>query len=332
MYKSLEGEIKMAGVLVIVEQRDGSFRKNTFEVISAAKKIADVLDMDVNAVVMGFGIEDDINESLGRYGVKKVLYIDGEIFAVYNTDAFIQALVEIFENSMPDVIFFGASMQGRDLTGRLAAKLDTGVAVDCVALRVEDGKLVCTRPIYAGKIYADMIITGYPQIVTLRPNVFDIIECNGRAVVEKFHVTKQDIKVKTVKIEQSKGGKIDLTEAKIIISGGRGMKGADNFSILEELADYLGGTVGASRSAVDAGWRSHADQVGQTGKVVTPNLYVACGISGAIQHLAGMNSSKVIVAINKDPDAPIHKIADFSVVGDLFEVVPALYEEIKKLN
>ena len=223
-------------------------------------------------------------------------------------------------------------MQGKDLAGRLAAKLDTSVAVDCTALKVDGGKLIATRPIYAGKIYADVLVTGAPQIATLRPNVFDVVETGGSAAVEKVSPAVGAIKVKQVEALAEEGGKIDLTEATIIVSGGRGMKEADNFKILEALADALGGTVGASRSAVDAGWRSHHDQVGQTGKVVTPNLYIACGISGAIQHLAGMGSSKVIVAINKDADAPIHTKADFCVVADLFDVVPALTEECKKLG
>jgi electron transfer flavoprotein alpha subunit len=321
----------MAGVWVLAEQRDGAFRKITFEAASAAKKIADALGTDVTAVVLGQGLEAAAKD-LGKYGVKKVLLAEGDAFASYTTDAYSQAVAELVKGGAPDVLLFGASMQGKDLAGRLAAKLDTSVAVDCTALKVDGGKMVATRPIYAGKVYADLVITGSPAIATLRPNVFDVVEAGGEAAVEKVSPAVGAIKAKVAEVQQAEGGKVDLTEAMVIVSGGRGMKEAANFNILEALADQLGGTVGASRSAVDAGWRHHTDQVGQTGKVVTPNLYIACGISGAIQHLAGMGSSKVIVAVNKDADAPIHQKADFCVVGDLFEVVPALTEEIKKLG
>ena len=199
--------------------------------------------------------------------------------------------------------------------------------MDCTALAVEDGRLKATRPMYAGKVFADVIIKSNPQMASLRPNVFDAVESGGEAVVESVSADAGELKTKVVEELKEAEGKIDLTEAAIIVSGGRGMKEAENFKIIEELAAVLGAAVGASRSAVDAGWRPHTDQVGQTGKVVTPNLYIACGISGAIQHLAGMGSSKVIAAINKDPDAPIHSKADFSVVADLFDVVPLLTEE-----
>ncbi|MBI5522520.1 MAG: electron transfer flavoprotein subunit alpha/FixB family protein [Desulfarculus sp.] len=319
----------MAGVWVIAEQRDGAFRKITFEAVSAAKKVADGLGTEVTAVVLGSGLEA-ASADLGKYGAAKVLYADSPELAVYSTEGYAAAVADLAKASAPDAIIFGASMQGKDLAGRLAAKLDTSAAVDCTALAVEGGKIAITRPIYAGKVYAQVAINAAPQIITLRPNVFDIVETGGSAAVEKVSPALGAIRVKQVEVLAEEGGKIDLTEAMIIVSGGRGMKEAANFSILEALASQLGGTVGASRSAVDAGWRHHTDQVGQTGKVVTPNLYIACGISGAIQHLAGMGSSKVIVSINKDPDAPIHTKADFCVVGDLFEVVPALTDEIKK--
>lgn len=319
----------MAGVYVIAEQRDGEFRKATFEAASAAKKVADEMGTDVTAVVLGSGMADSCAD-LGKYGVAKVLYADNEAFAAYTTDAYANALAGVLGDA--DVVLLGASMQGKDLAGRLAAKLDTSVAVDCTALAVDGGKLVATRPIYAGKVFADIVINSSPAIASLRPNVFDVVEAGGEAAVETIDAAPGDVKTKVVEVLVEEGGKIDLTEATVIVSGGRGMKDGENFKILEDLADQLGAAVGASRSAVDAGWRHHGDQVGQTGKVVTPNLYIACGISGAIQHLAGMGSSKVIVAINKDPDAPIHGKADFCVVGDLFDVVPNLTEEIKKLG
>lgn len=319
----------MAGVYVVAEHRDGAFRKVTLEAASAAKKIADELGSEVTAVVLASGMADACAE-LGKYGVSKVLYADDAAFAQYTTDAYANALAELLKDA--DVVVFGASMQGKDLAGRLAAKLDTSVAVDCTALAVEGGKVKATRPIYAGKVYADIVINAKPQMVTLRPNVFDVVEVGGQAAVETISAAAGEVKTKVVDVVKDAGGKIDLTEALVIISGGRGMKDGANFEILETLAGQLNGAVGASRSAVDAGWRPHRDQVGQTGKVVTPNLYIACGISGAIQHLAGMGSSKVIVAINKDADAPIFQKADFCVVADLFDVVPAFTEEVKKLG
>lgn len=319
----------MAGVYVVAEQRDGAFRKVTFEAASAAKKIAGELGTDVTAVVLGSGMAAACAE-LGKYGVSKVLYADDAAFAVYTTDAYANALAGLLKDA--DVVVMGASMQGKDLAGRLAAKLDTSVAVDCTALAVEGGKVKATRPIYAGKVFADIVISSLPQIVSLRPNVFDVVEVGGSATVETVSASAGDVKTKVVDVIKEAGGKIDLTEATVIISGGRGMKDGANFQILETLAGQLNAAVGASRSAVDAGWRPHGDQVGQTGKVVTPNLYIACGISGAIQHMAGMGSSKVIVAINKDPDAPIFQKADFCVVADLFDIVPAFTDEVKKLG
>ncbi|MEW5911479.1 MAG: electron transfer flavoprotein subunit alpha/FixB family protein [Thermodesulfobacteriota bacterium] len=319
----------MAGVWIIAEQRDGDFRKITFEAASAAKKVAAELGGEVTALVLGAGMADKC-AALGKYGVAKVLYVDNPALADYTTDAYANACAELIKKGAPDVVLLGASMQGKDLGGRLAAKLDTGIAVDCTALAVEGGKLKATRPMYAGKVYADIFIKGTPQMASLRPNVFDVVEAGGEAAVETVSADLGQAKTAVKDKVAAGAGKVDLTEADIIVSGGRGMKEAVNFKIIEELASKLGAAVGASRSAVDAGWRPHTDQVGQTGKVVTPNLYIACGISGAIQHLAGMGSSKVIVAINKDPDAPIHTKADFCVVGDLFDVVPELTKELEK--
>ena len=321
----------MAGVWVIAEQRDGAFRKITYEAASAAKKVADELGTDVTAVVLAQGMEGAC-AALGKYGVAKVLYADGEAFAKYTTHAYAEAIAALAKDGAPDVILLGASMQGKDLGGRLAAKLDTSIAVDCTKLAVDGGRLKATRPMYAGKVFADVVFKTNPQIASLRPNVFEIEEVGGEAAVESVSPAIGEIKAKVIEEQKEAEGKIELTEAQIIVSGGRGMKNSENFKVLEDLADVLKAAVGASRSAVDEGWRPQTDQVGQTGKVVTPNLYVACGISGAIQHLAGMASSKVIVAINKDPDAPIHSKADYCVVGDLFDVVPKLTEEVKKIK
>jgi electron transfer flavoprotein alpha subunit len=224
----------------------------------------------------------------------------------------------------------GASAQGKDLAGRLAAKLEAGVAMDCVEVQLENGSLICTRPMFGGKINAQVEIEGDRQIVAIRPNVMDITEAGKDSVIEKPAVQLSDVKTTVVDKKMDTGDKVELTEADIIVSGGRGTGG--DYAVIEALADALGAAVGASRSAVDEGWRPHSDQVGQTGKTVSPTLYVACGISGAIQHLAGMSTSKYIVAINKDAEAPIFSKADFGIVGDLFEVVPALTEEVKKVK
>ena len=236
----------------------------------------------------------------------------------------------------PRIILGSASAMGRDLLPRLAARLRVGLAQDCTEARIVDGQLECLRPIYAGKAFARVRLTRVPAMATLRPNVFSLgaPEVSRRAEVEDFapDLASDKIRVRVTGTQASGGQKVELTEASIIVSGGRGLKGPENFAIVQDLADALGGAMGASRAAVDAGWIDHQHQVGQTGKTVSPTLYVACGISGAIQHLAGMSSSKYIVAINKDPEAPIFKLADYGIVGDLFSIVPALAQEVRKLK
>ena len=231
-------------------------------------------------------------------------------------------------------MLIAATFQGKDLGGYVSAALDAPMTPDCTEWTGQDGKIQIKRPIYAGKAYITVTFSGEPAIISLRPKVFppDEPDASKSAEVEKYDITLTDDDFRSVvkEIIAEAGEKLDVSEADIIVSGGRGVKGSENFNILEELAGVLGAAVGASRSAVDEGWRPHSDQVGQTGKVVSPKLYIACGISGAIQHLAGMRTSKCIVAINKDPEAPIFSIADYGIVGDLFKVVPALTEEIKK--
>lgn len=317
------------GVFVITEQSDGEFRKVSFEAVSEGRRIADGLSGDVTAAVLGSGIEGIAGE-LGKYGADKVLAADDPALADYTTDGYTNVLTDLIKSVDPAVIILGATMQGKDLAGRLAARLEAGVAMDCVAIKLEGGQLIYTRPMFGGKVLADVEIEGALQIVAIRPNVMTIVEAAKEGVVEKPAVAAGDIKTVVVEKTMDTGDKVELTEADIVVSGGRGTGG--EFGAVEELAAILGGAVGASRSAVDEGWRPHSDQVGQTGKVVSPTLYVACGISGAIQHLAGMSTSKYIVAINKDPDAPIFSKADFGIVGDLFAVVPAIAEEVKKLK
>ena len=320
------------GVWIVAEQREGAFRKISFELASAARKLADELGEEVGAVLLGSGIEGIAGE-LGKYGVDKVYVGDNAVFEPYTTKAHADAVAKIVKEKDPAILLLAASAQGKDLAARLVGKLETGLATDCTALKLDGGKLVAIRPMYAGKCYGEIVISSFPQMASLRPNVFPAVENAKAGAVEKFDagVDASQIKAKVLEVQKETSGKVDLTEANVIVSGGRGMQGPEGFSVLEELAGVLGATVGASRAAVDAGWRPQTDQVGQTGKVVSPNLYVACGISGSIQHLAGMSSSKVIVAVNKDAEAPIFAKADYGIVDDLFKFVPEMTKESKKL-
>ena len=322
-------------VWIVAEQRKGDIRKITYELISEGKRLADGLGGKCAAVLLGHNIADKA-AGLGAYGAETVYVADDAKLADYTTDAYVTVIADLVKANSPAVLLTGASVQGKDLSARLAARLGVGLAMDCTVFALEGGALVATRPMYAGKVYAQISLEGNsPQMASARPNVLTVAEPDSSksAAVENVSVSLDDAALKTKLMEMmaDESGRPDLTEAEIIVSGGRGMKDAANYKILEDLADVLGASVGASRSAVDAGWRPHKDQVGQTGKVVTPNLYIACGISGAIQHLAGMGSSKFIVAINKDPDAPIFTKADYGIVGDLFEYVPLLTEEFKKV-
>jgi electron transfer flavoprotein alpha subunit len=317
------------GVFVITEQRDGAFRKVSFEAVSEGRRLADGLGADVTAVVLGSGIEG-LAAELEKYGPDKIVVADDPALADYTTDGYANVIAELVQSADPALIMIGASAQGKDLSARLAARLDAGLAMDCTAIKLDNGNLTFTRPMFGGKIFADVEIDGALQMVAIRPNVMDITETAKECVTEKPAVQVGDVKTAVAAKSMDTGDKIELTEADIVVSGGRGTGG--DFKFVEQLAAALGGAVGASRSAVDEGWRPHADQVGQTGKVVSPGLYVACGISGAIQHLAGMSTSKYIVAINKDPEAPIFSKADLGIVGDLFEVVPAVTEAVKKIE
>jgi len=316
-------------ILVIAEQADNAFRKVTFEALSEGRRLADALGCGLTALVIGSGVAS-IAPELAKYGADKILVADDPGFEDYLTDIYTDALAAVIAQESPQAVILGATSQGKDLSSRLAARIQAPLAMDCIGVRKEEDKLIASRPMYGGKVIADVALDGSPQIVAVRPNAMTVAE-NGRdAAVEKLAIVPGASKLNLIE-KTLETGKVDLTEADIIVSGGRGMGGSD-YAVVEELAAALGGAVGASRSAVDEGWRPHADQVGQTGKVVSPNLYIACGISGAIQHLAGMSSSKVVVAINKDPEAPIFSKADYGVVGDLFEIVPAVTAEVRKLN
>ncbi|MDI6687468.1 MAG: electron transfer flavoprotein subunit alpha/FixB family protein [Desulfobacterales bacterium] len=315
-------------VLAIAEQSDAAFRKITYEVLSEGRRIANNLGCSLTAVVLGAG--EDISKELGEYGADRILVADNHALREYVNDAYTNVITDIIDKENPCSVILGASTQGKELSARIAARINAPLAMDCVAIQIENGNLVITRPIYGGKILADVALDGNPQIAAIRPNSMSIVKTAGAGSIEKIDVDVGKTCLTFVE-KNLETGKVELTEADVIISGGRGMGGSD-FSVIEELADLLGGAVGASRSAVDEGWRPVSDQVGQTGKVVSPNLYVACGISGAIQHFAGMSSSRVIVAINKDPDAPIFSKADYGIVGDLFEIVPLMIDEIKRLK
>lgn len=318
------------GVMIVAEQRDGALRKISFELASTARKLADQSGDEVSAILLGAGIEG-LAAELGKYGVDKVFVGDNAALEPYVTEAHAAVAAKIIKDNDPAIVLFGASVQGKDLSARVAAKLAGGLATDCTDVKMDGGNLVAIRPMYAGKCFGEVVFNTAPAMASLRPNVFPAAENAKAGAVVKVDAAVDAQKSKILEVQKDTSGKVDLTEANVIVSGGRGMKGPEGYAILEELAEVLKGTVGASRAAVDAGWRPQKDQVGQTGKVVSPNLYIACGISGAIQHLAGMSSSKCIVAINKDAEAPIFTKADYGVVDDLFKVVPELTAVCKKL-
>jgi electron transfer flavoprotein alpha subunit len=323
------------GIWVFAEVKDGNIRKITFELLSQGKKMAEKLGEELVAVLLGSGVEG-LTGRLAEYA-DKVYWVDDPALAQYTTDPYATILTNLLKEHQPSIFLCGATIMGKDLSPRIATRLQTGLATDCTGLTIGDGNLlVAKRPVYAGKAFIELTCpVSRPQIASVRPNVLEMLPPSGAKKGETIKVEAKvdsgSLRTAVLEVVKAAGAKVDLTEAEIIVSGGRGMKGAENFKVLEELADVIHGTVGASRAAVDSGWREHGDQVGQTGKVVTPNLYIACGISGAIQHLAGMGSSKIIVAINKDPDAPIFQKADYGIVEDLFKVLPVFTAELKKL-
>ena len=323
----------MSNVLAVLEQRDGTLRKVSHEVVTGARRLADGLGGTVEALVLGAGAVRG-TDALGSFGADTVVTATNPAFARYAPEGFTQAVAERAKASGFGAVVFAASATGKDLAPRVAATLGVALAADATDVAVEGGKVVVTRPIYAGKALLKVKLTTKPAVVSLRPNVFTPVERPKAGAAQAVSVNAPAGRVTVKEIKAAEAGALDVAEAPIVISGGRGLKEPANFKLLEELARAFGGkaAVGASRAVVDAGWRPHADQVGQTGKTVSPSLYIAVGISGAIQHLAGMRTSKTIVAINKDKDAPIFKVADYGIVGDLFEIVPKLAEEIRKLH
>ena len=319
----------MPGIVTFAEQRDGKLRRPSLEAVSEAKRLAGTLGGPVTAVLVGSGVEG-LAAELGAYGADVVQVFDQPELALYATEPYSRALAEAVKQAQPAAVLVPFTAMGRDLAPRAAARLDAGLVSDCVALTVKDGTLEARRPMYAGKAFATVRWTGGLPMASLRPNVFAL---GARDEAKKPEVKKATVdasaRARVTKVEATAAGKVELTEAQVIVSGGRGLKGPENFHLVESLAGAFGAAVGASRAVVDAGWVDHQYQVGQTGKTVSPTLYIAAGISGAIQHLAGMSSSKVIVAINKDADAPIFKVANYGLVGDLFEILPRLTEAAK---
>jgi electron transfer flavoprotein alpha subunit len=317
-------------ILVFVEHRDGAVKKASLEAIKAAAGIAASLNGTVTAAVLGAAATS--LETLGGYGAAKVVQLADARLDLYSSTACTAALASIAAREAADIVFLPATALGKDLAPRLAVRLDGALAPDVTALKVSDGAIVATRPVFAGKALESIAIETVKQVYTLRPNVFSAGASSGATCpVEQFDaaLTDADFAAKATGTSIATG-KLDVAEAAMIVSGGRGMQGPEHWNLIEDLAGALGAATGASRAVVDAGWRPHGEQVGQTGKTVSPTLYIACGISGAVQHLAGMSSSKYIVAINKDKDAPIFQIADYGIVGDVFEILPALQGELEK--
>ena len=317
-------------ILAILEQREGLLKKVSFEAASVALNLAKDLNLEVEAVVAGSEI-NNLNE-ISKYGITKIVHLKNPDFENYSSSGYSDAISNYAKEIDAVCLIVGNTSLGNDLAPRLAVKLNCGSVMDCINIQVESGELIATRPIYAGKALEKVKLSSSTKVYTIRPNVFKaVISENPESKIEVKEISSPNLKSKVVAFKKSEG-KLDVAEADIIVSGGRGMKGPENFHLIESLADSLGAAVGASRAVVDAGWRPHREQVGQTGKTVSPSLYIACGISGAIQHLAGMSSSKYIVAINKDKDAPIFSVADYGIAGDVFEILPVLTEEIKKVR
>lgn len=325
---------------VFVEtDRDGKAKNAGLELLNPGARLAKAQGGRLVAVVIGCNTDSAVKSAVA-YGAEIVLVVDGEEYQQYTTDAYANAFCELVKKYGPESILIGATVNGRDLAPRISSRLGTGLTADCTSLEYdeESGNIAWTRPAFGGNLMARILCPDHrPQIGTVRPGVFKKAEPNeareAEIVREDIHVPAEEIRTRIIEvIREAAGEMVNLEEAEVIVSGGRGLGGPEKFAMLKELADALGGVVGASRAAVDAGWIPHAHQVGQTGKTVGPKLYIACGISGAIQHIAGMSGSKVIVAINKDADAPIFNVADYSIVGDLNEIVPILTEEVKKLK
>jgi electron transfer flavoprotein alpha subunit len=327
------------GVWVVIEQFEGVVAKVSWELLGTGADLAKTLGVQLSAVIIGHNVGHLCNEAF-EHGADKAILLDAQVYTHYRTQPYSDAICHLIEKHKPEVILMGATAQGRDLAGAVATVVKTGLTADCTGLGIDDKRnLMQTRPAFGGNIMATIMCDKYrPQMATVRPHVMPMPELQpnrkGAVIHEDFAPLEKDVLVKVLEVINDRDGKdqVDVASAEIIVSGGRGLMNRDNFALLQELADELGGVVGASRSAVDAGWISHSRQVGQTGKTVRPKIYIACGISGAIQHMVGMQDSDTVIAINRDPEAPIFQIATYGVVGDLFQVIPAFIRRIRELK
>jgi electron transfer flavoprotein alpha subunit len=324
----------MAKVLAVAELRDGAIRKVSEEAVTAARTLADELEGETHVFALGASGAGEAAKSLARVGADVIHSTEHDAFAEYLPESYAATLAAHIRDAHYDAVIFAATALGKDLAPRVAARLDVPLAAEVTEFSVDAGEIVITRPIYGGRAFAHITIDATPQIISIRPNVFRAVERAGKGEARAFSAAAEGMndRVRVRETKAASGDRLDVGEAPIVVSGGRGMKGPENWHMLEELRDALGITaaLGASRAVVDAGWRPHAEQVGQTGKTVSPQLYFAVAISGAMQHLAGMRSAKTIVAINKDPDAPIFKVADYGVIGDVNEILPALSARIRE--
>ncbi|MNM49368.1 Acryloyl-CoA reductase electron transfer subunit beta [compost metagenome] len=325
------------GVWVFAEQREGELQKVSLELLGEGRKIADKLGVKLTALLLGNNVSNLVEE-LATHGADEVLVAEHELLTHYTTDGYTKVICDLANDRKPEILFIGATFVGRDLGPRVAARLTTGLTADCTSLDIdENGKfLLATRPAFGGNLMATIACQDHrPQMATIRPGVFtksDKVENNAEVIKVDVKLTQEDVRTKVIEIVKEKKDIIDISEANFIVSGGRGVGSKENFKLLEELAEALGGTVGGSRAAIEKEWLDKNLQVGQTGKTVRPTIYIACGISGAIQHVAGMQDSDLIIAVNKDASAPIMKLADYAIVGDLTKVLPELTAQVKALK
>ncbi|MFO7654661.1 MAG: electron transfer flavoprotein subunit alpha/FixB family protein [Candidatus Krumholzibacteriia bacterium] len=322
----------MPNIAVFIEQREGQVSKVAWQMLSEARRQVDAAGGEAWAVHL-HPAPCETARKAGQHGAHRIFTAESEHFKLYDSEAWTRALQTFCDQHKPNLLLCAATSLGKDLAPRLAARLDCACISDATGLNLEGGVTV-RRAMFAGKVYADVVSKSDLTVVGIRPNAFAIEEFGGESAEETFDPGLGDHtpRARVEKVEAGAAGKVSLTEAEVVVSGGRGIKGPENYPMIEQLAEALGAAAGASRAIVDAGWVDYSHQVGQTGKTVSPKLYVACGISGAIQHLAGMSSSKCIVAINKDANAPIFKVADYGVVGDLFEIVPTFTEAVKEIR
>lgn len=321
----------MSTLLIVADVRNGRHRSINFELFTAGRQLAAAAGMEASALLIGNGLEG-LGDEIGKYGIAKTILVEDDHLASFSADTYAAAIAGAAKAQNAGLVLMGATATGKDVMARAAQLLDSALAQDCTAIRHDGGEFIFTRPMYAGKLLAEVSIDASPALATVRSKAFKAEAADTANTVEKLSLELPAPLVTVESLELANTEKMDVTEADIIVSGGRGLRGPENWGLLEEMATVLGAATGCSRPVSDEGWRPHDEHIGQTGKTVSPTLYLALGISGAIQHIAGMSSSKFIVAVNKDPEAPIFKIADYGLVGDLFEIVPAMTEAFRQLK